>query len=813
VAAVLGVLKASCAYLPIDPSFPAERLAYMIEHAGVQRGLVTPAHARAECVARIERLIVGEPDTRPCARPERAAAPSAAAYVIYTSGSTGRPKGIVMPHAPLASLMAWQCARSEVGPGDATAHVSAFSFDVSCQELFSTWSSGGKLVIAPEAERRDVRALLQLLRAERVARVFVPVVLLHELAEISAQLELDLPALREIITAGEQLEITPAVRAFFARHPACRLDNQYGPSETHVATAQPLAAEPAHWPLTPAIGRPLPGVRAYVVDAQQKLAPIGVPGELLLAGSCVADGYIADPELTAERFGRDPFAPSARSYATGDLARWLPDGTLEFLGRRDAQVKIRGYRVELAEVEATILAAADGCVRRAAVVVQPGGRQLAAYVQCAPGAQLDRPALERALARRLPAPMLPSVIAELERLPLTPSGKLDRRALPALTSLAGTNHGHVAPETPLEIELCGLWQDVLEVSQLGVTDDFFATGGDSLRAVRLMARVQRRYGLELPIAALIEAPSVRQLARAIAAAPATASAPRAAIMLHAGKPGDTPLFCVHPVGGNVLCYMPLARRLGSTCYALQARGLDGRSRPHTSVVEMASAYAAEIAHKQPSGPLHIAGWSFGGVVALEIARQLRHAGRELGPLLVLDSIASVKWQVQASDDALLECMAMELLGTQVDDALFQSLFVEPGDRSDKLQKLLAAARARGLDADGGDTGRLEHVFAIIQNNIRAAYDYRPASYAGEVVLLRCQDPMPARLLRMHDMIGSVYDAPDNGWGALCPQLRVVPVRGDHLSLVFEPYVEQVADAVRSILPRRDHARAAIELSV
>ncbi|MET0342148.1 MAG: amino acid adenylation domain-containing protein [Polyangiales bacterium] len=806
--AVLGVLKAGCAYLPLDPEYPPERLAYMLQDAGARLVLATPAHATDAFLAGVVVRTIGarcEP-----APPAVTVRGGDAAYVIYTSGSTGKPKGIVMPHAPLANLVTWQTAESAHGEGVRTAHVSAFSFDVAFQELFSTWAAGGTLVVVPEASRRDTRALAKLLIDAQVARLFVPVVMLHQLAEITEQLGLDLPALREVCTAGEQLEITEPVRRFFARHPGCSLSNHYGPSETHVATAHALGDDVAGWPRLPSIGRPLPGVRAYVLDARARPVPIGVVGELHLGGACVARGYTGHPGLTAERFVRDPFAAraDARMYRTGDLVQWQPDGTLAYLGRRDGQLKVRGYRVELAEVEAVIMARCGDRLRRAAVVALPSRArasrwELAAYLVPHEGVRLDLADVRAVLARALPAPMQPSSLTVLDALPLTPSGKLDRRALPAPATSELRSAVRVLPETPLEVALSGLFREVLGVPELGVTDDFFARGGDSLGAVRLMARVERRYGVSLPIATLLAEPTVRALAHVLARE-ATQREPSCLVPLTpTDERGRPPVFCVHPVGGNVLCYVALARRLGTDqpFYGLSARGLDGRAPPHTSVVEMAAAYASEIVAAQPYGKVHLAGWSFGGIVAVEVARQLHAAGRDVAPVVVMDTIASVRFQVQPSEDDLFECVAMELFGAGLDEGGFDEILDRGAalSQAERFARLTASARARGILPEGADATSLEHVFAVIQSNIRAAYDHVPLRFAGEIVLLRCLDAMPARLKRLHDMVGSAHDDAQNGWSALCQKLEVLPVHGDHLTIVFEPHVGQVAATLRRIV--------------
>lgn len=816
VVAVLGVLKAGGCCLPLAADLPLERLQYMLDKADARLALATRKHLDAPFFS--DRTVVDIGEQVSSARLDLPIGLRDPAYAIYTSGSTGRPKAIVMPHEPLSNLAQWQSAheqRSGIEDGAATLQFSLFSFDVSFQEMFCTWVSGGRLVIAPEAARSDTRELAKLLSQGDIARLFVPVVVLHQLAEVAEQLGSSWPSLREINTAGEQLEITAAVRALFRRHPRCRLQNQYGPSETHVATSHLLSSDPGSWPSRPPIGEPLPGVRAHVLDAAHRPVPIGVAGELYLGGGCLALGYRNDEERTRERFQPDPFepAPGARLYQTGDVVRHLPDGVLEYVGRRDAQLKIRGYRVELGEIEAALVDVSEGRVTRAVALAAAGRtqasrRELVAYVVRAPGRELDLQQLRAALSRRLPDYMLPVQIEVLDTLPLLPSGKLDRNALPqrAVIAQAG-ERTRVAPASAVETELCGLWQEVLTAAEqgLGVTDDFFAAGGDSLSAVRLMARVQRRFGIELPISALIEAPTVRELARAIESAGAS-SRPATLIRLNGGSAERAPVFCVHPVGGHVLCYLQLARSLGDDqpCYGVQARGLLGGEAPHTSIVEMASAYAAEIMAAQPLGAIHLTGWSFGGVVAIELAQQLARAGREVAPVVLIDSVARARWNVQMSEDDLLQFIVTELFGVHVEDAGVAEILGRgrPRDRAESLARIRELAKhacERGVLPENTDYSQLESVVSVIQSNVQAVYDYEPRSYPGPVVLLRCTDPLPERLRRLHDLAGTTHEEADNGWSAYCPQLERIVVAGDHVSIVFDPHVRAVAEVLRGVV--------------
>ena len=570
---VLGILKAGGAYLPLDPNYPAERLAYMLEDSGAQV-LLTQARL----------LAAGENDERPLretkdhfagqitrhasrvtalcldtdwplisqsaiSNQQSAISPDNLAYLIYTSGSTGQPKGVAMTHRPLANLIHWQLQNTVLPAGARTLQFASLSFDVSFQEIFSTWCSGGAVVLIPDEARRDPIELLRRLDTGAVERLFLPFVALQQIAEAAEARDLTPTHLREVITAGEQLRITPAIASLMGKLKNGRLHNQYGPSETHVVTAFSLDSSPGEWSALPPIGRPINNTQIYLLDSRLQPVPINVPGELYLGGVNLARGYLGRPDLTAEKFIPNPFLQkdegggmkdeekrrdsfilhpsSLRLYKTGDLARYLPNGNIEFLGRLDHQVKVRGYRVELGEVEAALNE--YPAVRETVVVArddQAYGKRLVAYIVSAESP--NAPSIEELrsfLKARLPDYLLPSAFVFLERLPLTPSGKVNRRALPAPDPAQRTvGETFVAPRTPAEELLAGIWAQVLKIERVGIHDNFFELGGHSLLATQLVSRVREVFGVELPVRAIFESPTVAGLVGAKQALPfATAS--------------------------------------------------------------------------------------------------------------------------------------------------------------------------------------------------------------------------------------------------------------------------------------------------
>lgn len=516
--AVLGAMKAGGAYMPLDASYPPARLRFMLEDSGAKvlvsqtslvGGLIDheapPVDGSVLCLDRDAHEIAA----MPAEDPPGVNAPDDLAYVLYTSGSTGRPKGVAMPHQPLLNLLLWQLDVSGRRAAGRTLQYAPLSFDPSFLELFSTWCAGGTLVLIDEDVRRDFMALARIVEREQVERLYITPAALHQLADAAEILGLPCRSLREVNAAGERLEVTPQIARLLGGVPDGFLFNQYGPTESHVVTVETLPAPADQWPALPGIGVALPNTRIHLLDPSGQPVPIGVPGELYIAGDCLARGYLGNPRLTAERFLPDPFDDrGGRLYRTGDLARYLEGGAIDYLGRIDHQVKLRGYRVELGEIEAVLTQHADVLDAAASIWSSPSGsRHLVAYV-VARGPTVAVDDLRRHAASVLPEYMVPAVIDVVDRLPLTPSGKVDRRALPVPSTAIGAAAAHVAPRNAVEVQLSDIWRECLGVERVGIHDDFFAAGGHSLLAAQMVARVRRVWGVELPIRAIFESPTV-----------------------------------------------------------------------------------------------------------------------------------------------------------------------------------------------------------------------------------------------------------------------------------------------------------------
>jgi amino acid adenylation domain-containing protein len=622
---LLGILKTGGAYVPIDPTYPQERQAYMLGDAAVpvlvtQEPLlerVPVGSARPVCLDRdwdeIERAAEPEPKGPVERDPEQLA------YVIYTSGSTGQPKGVEVPHRALVNFLSAMRERPGLDADDILVAVTTLSFDIAGLELFLPLIVGGKVVIAPEGASADPRVLAELLASSGATVMQATPTTWRMLLESGWR---GCPRLKALC-GGEAL---PVALAHDLLDCGIELWNMYGPTETTIWST--VCRLRVGKPVT--IGRPIANTTLYILDSRLQPLPIGVPGELHIGGEGIARGYRNRPDLTAERFLPNPFG-SGRIYKTGDLARYLSDGTVEYLGRLDHQVKVRGFRIELGEIE-TLLGRHPAVARAVCVARDDGaGPELIAYIVPS-GTPVSGARLRRYLSDRLPAYMVPSAIVSLPAFPLTPNGKIDRNAFPAPPRERMADNEAVPPRTALEHELVRIWERVLGVSPIGVTDNFFDLGATSLVAAQLFAEIEHELADALPLGAVFRAPTIEKLAALIETPEVgprwTSLVP---IQPHGARPS---IFCVHGGAGTILHLEPLARSVGDEqpFYGLQSRGLYGGVAPLRTVEAMASHYLAELREVQPHGPYYFAGYCFGGIVAFEMAQRMLAEGEDVAML-------------------------------------------------------------------------------------------------------------------------------------------------------------------------------------
>ncbi|MEN5041461.1 amino acid adenylation domain-containing protein [Stenotrophomonas sp. TWI1149] len=647
--ALVAVLRAGGAYLPVDLAHPDERLARILRSAQPVCVL-----ALAEDRARFPGTPVLDPaqwqrhnDATLTIVPQ----PDDAAYVIYTSGSTGEPKGVLIEHRAIVNRLEWMREQYAIQPDDRILQKTPATFDVSVWEFFLPMISGATLVVAPPEAHRDPLALAALIRQQAITTLhFVPSMLAAFLAAPAARgLQL-----RRVFTSGEALDA--ALRDRFHATAQAELHNLYGPTEAAVDVSfWPASQDDTSAPVP--IGHPVWNTRLYVLDAVMQPLPPGVAGDLYLGGVQLARGYLGRDDLTAERFLPDPFVAGGRLYRTGDVARWREDGAVEYLGRSDHQVKLRGLRIELGEIDAALRSAPG--VTRAEVLLRedrPGEPRLVAYLN-AGGPALET--LRGHLANRLPDYMVPAAFVALEHWPVTANGKLDRAALPAPAQASASG---VAPRGATEQALAALFAETLGLSTPVSADaDFFALGGDSLSAVHLLLAIQQRWRCDLGLGAVFAAPTVAALAARIDAPPtATDHGLAPMIRLASGDAALAPLYVIHPAGGIAWNYRDLARALSPAreVQGLQSPVLDPTRPLPASIEALAADYAERILALGRPGPVHLLGWSVGGILAQAMAVHLRGRGHEVGVLALLDAYPSECWRAEPEPDPIAALRAL-----------------------------------------------------------------------------------------------------------------------------------------------------------
>ncbi|WP_280308564.1 amino acid adenylation domain-containing protein, partial [Nocardia abscessus] len=740
VVGLLGVVRAGAGYLPLDVAYPPERLRFVLDDAHPAAVLTSAGMSAAvpECAAPVVLVEECVDDRSGVPAPAVSARPGNVAYVIYTSGSTGRPKGVTVSHREAVTLFTNAAERFDLGPDDVWTMFHSYAFDFAVWEIWGALLTGGKVVVVDYDTSRSPEAFVDVVARERVTVLSQTPSAFYGFADAERRYrEADCPAgdlaLRYVVFGGEALDASRLNDWFAAYEPGSpRLVNMYGITETtvHVTFSEVTSASAA------GIGSPLPGLRVYVLDDRLRPAPIGVAGEIYVAGRQLSRGYLAAPALTAGRFVADPFGgDGARLYRSGDVGRWRESASgleLEYVGRADAQVQLRGFRIELGEVESALLRHPQ--VTQAAVTVHRHDRgvdQLIGYVVGADGARIDPVEVRETAARVLTGYMVPAVIMVLPALPLTVNGKLDRKALPA-PEFEESATAFVAPRTPTEKVITDVYAGVLGVQRVGTTDGFFDLGGNSLLAAMVVTQLRTR-GVTIQLPWMFDDATPKALAaRADGAAGGSGLQVLLPLRAHGRKPA---VFAVHPAGGLAWFYGGMVEHLDKDrpVYGLQDPHVVAGEPVATSVDELAQRYVAEIRRVQPSGPYHLLGWSLGGAIAHAVAVRLQRDGERVGMLAMMDSAVgdsealAASMSTTADEPAPAELMA-DLLGG------WRELFALGAEvTADTHEQAWAVIRDQ-VSASGMFTAeQVDRVMESFQTASRIAQQYRPGVFDGDLV--------------------------------------------------------------------------------
>lgn len=789
VVGLLGILKAGGAYVPLDPAYPSDRLAFMLEDAEVtvlltQNSLVgglPQTSAQVVCLDSGWREIA----TESTADSSTGVTPENRAYVIYTSGSTGKPKGVQIPHGAVVNFLTSMSHIPGITPEDKLLAVTTLCFDIAGLEIYLPLTVGASLEVASREIASDGKELARKLAGSRATVMQATPATWRMLIEAGWEGERRL----KVLCGGEAL---PRSLANQLLQRTGSVWNMYGPTETTIWSTV-SKVEPGEEPLT--IGKPIANTELFVLDKLLQPTPIGVAGELYIGGDGLARGYLKRPELNAEKFITHPFSadPEARIYKTGDLARYLPSGELEFRGRIDHQVKIRGFRIELGEIE-TSLRRFNG-ITDAAVVAREdraGGQLLIAYFVSTREPSPSVSEIRTFLKEKLPEHMIPSAFIALTALPLTPNGKVDRRALPSPgESTLAQNQEFVEARDVLEAQMVRIWESALGVRPIGIRHNFFELGGHSLVAVKLTHQIGLTLGKNVPVATLFEAPTIEQLALILRQE--GWSSPWSSLVPVQAAGSKPPFFCVHGALGTVIRFRNLARHLGAEqpFYALQPHGLDPKYACHTRVEDMAAHYLKELRSIQPDGPYFFGGYSLGGLIALEMAQQLV-AGDQPPPWVGLfDTFCPSEPESRAASGTLVPLCKSLISGA--------GMFMRSSNREKRRQFWrITRTVMRGLERRFRDT-RLPARLKTVRRACRQAGDvYVPRPYAGPLVLFRSKyKPL------------TQFRDPHAGWNKYALRgLEIREVDGDHDSVLLEPQVRLIAEQLNTCL---EIARREVEI--
>ena len=760
---ILGILKAGAAYVPVDPSYPTDRIRTMMVDADTRLVLTQEKLLHHIPGPGFVSLCLDKDwpaiSTEPTRNPDVAGSAHDLAYVIYTSGSTGKPKGVMIEHRGICRLVR-NDRYFQVAPGDVMAQQASQSFDMSTDESWNALANGGSLVLMAKEQVLNPEWLRAEIARRKINTMVLATPIFNHLASQDSGI---FSSLKTLVLGGEALDPN-WVRTILRLGPPQTLINAYGPTECTVwATCERILKVPEK-ALSIPIGAPISNDVAYVLDNQGRPVPVGTPGELCLGGSGLARGYLRRPKLSSEKFIVNPIDParSPRLYRTGDLARWLPDGRLDFLGRMDTQVKVSGHRIELGEIEATL--GSQDSVKSSAVLavkVADGDVRLVAYVVPKSGQRIDHQLLRDSARQILPGYMVPTHWFTLESLPLNANGKVDRKLLAAMPLDSQATDKLEACRPPLdalEATLLQIWRDVLRRQDAGMNDDFFSLGGHSLLAVRMTARIRNELGLELGLGELLQCPNVTSIADLLRSR-RRGWADIDPIVELQGAGSKNPLYLLHPIGGSVFCYSPLARALGTDrpILAFQSSTQEPCAGQARDLRAMAESYVKALTDRQPKGPYNLAGWSFGGVLAFEMARLLHERGQRVAFLGLIDAILQSRRSTGE-------------LGREATDlkASFMRDLAKVGDAT--LSE---------------DSNEFRDLFKLYEANARALMEYEPGAFSGKVNLFMADEDDRLR----KDSI-SIWEERCQG------RTELRWLTGDHYSVMDDAHSARLAELIR-----------------
>jgi amino acid adenylation domain-containing protein len=827
IVALLATAKAGGVYVPINLSDPPARTRFIFADAGIKTLLTSRKIAESLPDKDLKIVSVDSDDPQDdllyASGKSTYTDPDNLAYLMYTSGSTGMPKGVAITHRNIAALVK-NANYARLNSEEIFLQLAPSSFDASTFEIWACLLNGARLMVYP-AGTPSLSELGEFVARTQVTTLFLTTGLFHQFIDANVK---SIGAVKQLLTGGDVLSpvhLTKAVEQI----EDCLFVNCYGPTEaTVMACAYQIG--PNRPATTVPIGRPISNTRVYIINSLQP-AGVGERGELFIGGAGLGRGYHNRPDLTAERFIPDPFgpAPGARLYRTGDAGRYLNTGLIQFLGRVDDQIKISGFRIEPGEIE-TVLCNHPG-VTSALVLARedtPGDKRLVAYVVAGGQPQPTQDELRNFLREQVPEYMVPSTVMMLDALPLTAHGKVDQSALPAPQFVTRSGREFVAPRTGLQQQLVDIWEELFKLHPIGITDDFFELGGHSLMMIMLVARIEERLGNRVAMAALFTDPTIEHLSELIGHGKETLLQ---SLVVPIQPEGTSPaFFSPHASGGNLWCYKDLAQHIGleQPFYGVQPHTPETGLVVHTAIAAMAAEYVGAMRSVQPAGPYFLGGWSMGGVIAFEMARQLQEQGETIGLLALIDAYAPTGEQSDHNWSMLLAAFALDLGISSGNLRPFLEK-IAPFPPMTQLRKVWAEAKAEKLIPADMTLVEFRKIFDIFKINANTMESYRPQEYSGKITLFTSEQDLTLDLFifrntpsdnganesgkSAHNHFDRSTANQDNvsakdpfrGWRQLATEgvdLHVVP--GDHFSMLREPHVEVLAEQLRKSIQQALH---------